>query len=223
MAITGVDSVQSQPAESQTTNTNILGKDHFLNLLVAQLKHQDPLNPMDSTGFTAQLAQFSSLEQLQNVNSTLENMASAQTDQANNQAVYYIGKSVTARGNTVQLGSDLTGQINFELKGDAQAVFVNIYDSFGRYVRNIETGPKSAGYGQIDWDGRDSNGNMVPQGSYTYEMLAVNADNDPVAAESFATGRITGVNFKNGTAYLMADSLEIPLDTVIRVSETTDE
>src|SRR5512145_3299493 len=89
-------------ASSTTSTKNILGKDEFLKMLIAQLKHQDPLNPMDGTAFTAQLAQFSSLEQLQNINTQLTSFTKQQQSLGNTQAVNLIGREVLAKGNAIQ-------------------------------------------------------------------------------------------------------------------------
>ena len=99
--------IQSAAGATTTTTTasakNVLGKDDFLKMMIAQLKHQDPMNPMDGTAFTAQLAQFSSLEQLQNVNTQLTSFTKQQQALGNSQAVNLIGKQVLAKGNTVSV------------------------------------------------------------------------------------------------------------------------
>ncbi len=96
MSITPIDSSAVSTETQTSASAEILGKDDFLNLLVTQLQHQDPLNPAESTEFTAQLAQFSSLEQLNNINDNLKNMELFQTSVTNSQAVSYIGKEITA-------------------------------------------------------------------------------------------------------------------------------
>ena len=113
--------IQSAAGAATTTTTtastkNVMGKDEFLKMLVAQLKHQDPMNPMDGTAFTAQLAQFSSLEQLQNINTQLTSFTQQQQSLGNAQAVNLIGKQVLAKGdavsvdgNPVTLGYNLPG------------------------------------------------------------------------------------------------------------------
>jgi len=88
-------------ATSTTSPKTVLGKDEFMKMLIAQLKHQDPLNPMDGTAFTAQLAQFSSLEQLQNINTQLSSFTKQQQSLGNTQAVNLIGREVLAKGDTV--------------------------------------------------------------------------------------------------------------------------
>jgi flagellar basal-body rod modification protein FlgD len=92
-----------------------MGKDDFLHLLVTQLKAQDPLNPMDSTAFTAQLAQFSSLEQLQNINSTLGTLNASQAESTNSQAVQFIGKTITAVGDSLEVRNGQSEDLHFSL------------------------------------------------------------------------------------------------------------
>ncbi len=99
--------IQSAAGAATTTTTtastkNVIGKDEFLKMLIAQLKHQDPMNPMDGTAFTAQLAQFSSLEQLQNINTQLTSFTRQQQSLGNTQAVNLIGREVLAKGDTIQ-------------------------------------------------------------------------------------------------------------------------
>ncbi len=105
-----------------------MGKDDFLKMMIAQLKHQDPLNPMDGTAFTAQLAQFSSLEQLQNLNTQMTSFTQQQQALGNSQAVNFIGKQVLAKGNTVSVdGNPVT--LGYDLAGDAVSGQVQVYDA----------------------------------------------------------------------------------------------
>jgi flagellar basal-body rod modification protein FlgD len=124
MSIGGLESVQPSTLTASAQKTDILGKDDFLRLLVAQLKAQDPLNPMENTEFTAQLAQFSSLEQLSNVNENLKSLISYQTSTDNSQAVGFIGKTVNANGNlvkTMETGSLTAGEQNIAWDGTDNA------------------------------------------------------------------------------------------------------
>ncbi|MBW1702547.1 MAG: flagellar hook assembly protein FlgD, partial [Deltaproteobacteria bacterium] len=103
MSIAGLDPVSMNNSQLSTPGDSTLGKDAFLNLLVTQLRHQDPLSPMESTQFTAQLAQFSSLEQLSSVNENLGILRIYQASINNSQAVGFIGKTVKASGDSVYL------------------------------------------------------------------------------------------------------------------------
>lgn len=220
MSISGINQTLSRASEPAQKDGKTLGKNEFLSLLVAQLEHQDPMNPMDSTGFTAQLAQFSSLEQLQNVNEGLSKLGNTQSTMSNSQAVGYIGKTVTALGDGLQVDDGSADEIRFNLKGDAAAVFVNIYDGTGNFVRNIELGAMSAGNQGIEWDGMDQTGNAVPNGRYSFEVLAMDAQEEKISVDMYTSGEVTGVTFKNGEAYLSAGNLEIPVSKVIRVTST---
>ncbi len=201
----------------------VLGKDDFLNLLVAQLKNQDPLNPADSTEFTAQLAQFSSLEQLSNINENLEYLQGFQNSINNSQAVSFIGKDVKVNGNSIMLNDGISDAINFELEEDACEVYVNIYDDTGGFVNVIEGGPLSAGEQTINWDGNDKNGNRVFDGKYNFEVLATDADGNMINTKTYITGRVTAVVYKNGISYLVAGDQEVPVGDVIRIAEAKEE
>ena len=209
---TGVDTPSSAPAK-------VLDKDDFLNLLVAQLQHQDPLNPAEGTEFTAQLAQFSSLEQLSNINNNLENMELFQTAMTNSQAVSYIGKEITAQGNAVQLESGRSAACHFELDAPAALAAVTVYDASGGFVRSFETGPLSSGRQSAVWDGTDNNGNLAAPGSYSFEVQAVDADNQSLNVTPLISSVVTGVSFKNQTASLITELQTIAIDDVIDVSE----
>lgn len=225
MATYGLDQVSSKGGQiesSTPSNNQVMGKDDFLRLLVAQLGAQDPLNPMDSTGFTAQLAQFSSLEQLQNINSTLGTIGSSQSVQTNSQAVGFIGKSITAVGDTVQVLNGESHSLQFSLDKDAAGLYIKLYDSQGNFIRQIESGPTGAGQQRLLWDGRDYLGGQAPDGSYSYEVAAIDELGNSVPVTQFASGVVDGVNFKNGQAFLKCGNQEIPMGNVVQVLSSDD-
>lgn len=217
--ITPIDS-NAVSADTQTgAPMKILGKDDFLNLLVTQLQHQDPLNPAESTEFTAQLAQFSSLEQLNNINDNLKNMELFQTSVTNSQAVSFIGKEITAKGNSVQLESGLPVECPFELAGNAALAVISVYDVTGGFVKSFETGPLNSGRQSATWDGTDRNGSPVSDGLYRFEVQAIDANNQAVSVTPLMSSVVTGVSFIDQTASLITDLQTIAIDDVIAVSE----
>lgn len=223
MTISGLNSVQSEANQQAVSQSNDeMGKDQFLQLLVAQLQNQDPLNPMDSTDFTAQLAQFSSLEELQNVNGNLENISAIQSSLNNSQAVSFIGKVVTSSGSEFEKKNGVSDKIYFNLKDDAAVVNIGIYDESGEFVRAIQAGSMNAGEQSVKWDGLDQDDASSPDGKYSYEVLAVDAEGLSVNVTTYSSGRVTGVNFKNGVPYLLANQIEIPLSSVVSVAEPVD-
>jgi flagellar basal-body rod modification protein FlgD len=197
----------------------ILGKDDFLNMLIAQLQHQDPLNPADSTEFTAQLAQFSSLEQLSNIHDSLKHMEQFQASLTHSQAVSYIGKEVTAAGNGLQLKDGQPATCHFELEASAAMTAVSVYDASGGFVNSFETGSLRAGRQSAAWNGLDFNGNQMPPGVYQFEIQAVDATDESVVVTPLMRALVTGVAFKDNTAYLMTDLQKVALQDVIDVSE----
>jgi flagellar basal-body rod modification protein FlgD len=186
---------------------------------VTQLQNQDPLNPADSTEFTAQLATFSSLEELQNINTALEDIGATQTVLTNSQAVDYIGQTITAIGDQFTVMDEATGPLNFNLDGDAAGVYVKIYNQYGEFVRDIELGPMPAGQNSATWDGLDQYGLQAPDGVYHFEVMAVDEEGAMVNATAFTQGTVTGVVYQNGLAYLIAGDQEIPLGNVVEVFE----
>lgn len=220
MSLIGINNVQSAAQTSaQSTQNDKLGKDEFLTMLVAQLQYQDPMNPMDSTGFTAQLAQFSSLEQLESINATLETMTTYQASNDNAQAVQFIGKQVTAVGNMVELDNSGTATMSFDLAEDADAVYIKVYDEAGTFVGDFEVGSLVAGEQQVTWDGRDQNGQSLPEGLYQFDILAVDEEDAQVSATTYSTGVVTGVSYQNGEAYLQTENFLLPISSVVRVDQ----
>jgi flagellar basal-body rod modification protein FlgD len=206
-------------SESYAPEKAVLGKEDFLKLLVEQLKNQDPLSPMESTEFTAQLAQFSSLEQLTTMNKNLEYLQLYQSSINNAQAVNFIGKMVTTSGNSISVNDGIPNKIQFDLDRGASEVSVYVYDSEDNLVATIERGELGSGRQSIIWDGVDSDGNSVPDGTYTFEVSATDTAGEAINASPLMTAEITGVTFKEGTAYLLAGDLEIAINDILEVRE----
>jgi len=218
MITTALDSSNSVAAGLSAPKSNVLGKDDFLNLLITQLQNQDPLNPTDSVEFTAQLAQFSSLEQLGNVNENLVELKNFQASINNSQAVSLIGKTITANGNFIHLTGDGPVNCDFSLDDDAALVVVNIYDSTGEYVTAFEGNNLTAGPNTLYWNGMDKNGNRVADGNYTFEILAADANGRDVGATTYFTGTVDKVTFENNASFLSAGNQKIALADVIQVA-----
>ena len=219
MSVYPVDASNPNASSITSSKDSALGQDDFMNLLVAQLQNQDPLNPMDSTAFTSQLAEFSSLEQLSNVNKNLEYLQMYQSSINNAQAVSFIGKNIDALGDSIQLESSENEEIHFELSANSSSVYVNIYNDSGGLVKIIENGLMGKGKQALEWDGTDNEGNTLPNGKYKYEVMAVDVNGDKVQTVTYISERVTGVTFKDGVTYLMAGGMEIPIGDVIEVTE----
>jgi len=218
--MTPINAIDTTTSDAQSSApAKILGKDDFLNMLIAQLQHQDPLNPADSTEFTAQLAQFSSLEQLSNIHDSLKNMEQFQASLTHSQAVSYIGKEITASGNGLLLEDGQAATCHFELEANAAMTAVSVYDATGGFVNSFETGPLGLGRQSAVWNGMDLDGNPMPPGVYRFEIQAVDAVNQNVTVTPLMGALVTGVSFKDNTAYLITELQTVAIDAVIDVSE----
>ncbi|HOF04132.1 MAG TPA: flagellar hook capping FlgD N-terminal domain-containing protein [Syntrophales bacterium] len=215
--LNGIDNIIAQYGKAKATTqgtTQSLGKNEFLKLLVAQLKNQDPLKPMDGTDFAAQLAQFSSLEQLNNLNEGIKNLGVYQMSQANAQAVNLIGKEVViSKGNTVHANGSPV-DLTYELAGAAKTVDIKIYDAEGKLVDTVTTGDQAAGANKATW-----NGGINHNGTYTFQVTAKGADDRDVAATTLSSGKVTAVSFKNQSIYINVDGREIAFSDVREVKQ----
>lgn len=208
-----------------------MDKDDFLKLLVAQLNHQDPLNPMEDTEMTGQLAEYSSLEQLTNMNTTLDTMLKQTAADQMSTAVSFIGKSVSAKGYTLTKGDGQVSTISYNLGEAVSQLKVNIYDTNGDIVRTDLLGSKEPGVFEYAWDGRDDKGNLVPDGTYSVGMLGEDVDGQQVMVQTEVSGVVTGVVAEDTGFYLrLKDGRyvnfnfvnEVVAETAIDNNENTD-
>jgi flagellar basal-body rod modification protein FlgD len=213
------NAVSTGGSELSAYKSNVMGKDDFLKLLITQLQHQDPLKPTDSTEFTAQLAQFSSLEQLNDVNDNLLELQNFQASINNAQAVSLIGKDITAKGNFVQLTDDLPVGCPISLANDAAVAVVNIYDSTGEFVKAFESPNLSDGRHTLFWDGTDKHGNRAANGNYTFEVLAADSKGENIQATTYYNGTVNKVTFEDNLSYVITDNQKIALGDVVQVSD----
>jgi len=222
MSVNGIDGSSGIQGTGGTQGTyldsQVLGKDDFLELLTTKLRYQDPMNPEDDQEFVAQLAQFSSLEQMENMNMAIQTQLVLTQSTNNALATGMIGRNVVAVGNEIHLGEDGSSEIMFNLESDAD-VTVQIKDSDGSVVKTISAGLLSSGDETITWDGTDNTGNSVAAGSYTYEVTASASDGSTVDATTYTTGLVSGVEFMNGSAFLKVDGMDVSLANVVRVED----
>lgn len=213
-----LDTNSQLPAGLGSTAKHVMGKDDFLKLLVAQMQAQDPLSPMESADFSAQLAQFSALEQMQNVNVNLEDLKQYQVSINNNMTINLIDKNVTAPGNGLLIFDGKADSIFYELGANATSVSVNIHDSDNNLVASIPRGQENAGDHKFTWDGKDFNGKTLPEGSYTFSINAKDNAGSPVAALTYQKSKVTGIGFEDGISYILSGENRINVSDIISVN-----
>jgi flagellar basal-body rod modification protein FlgD len=223
-AIPGINTGPATPPTStDPLGSSTLGKDDFLKLLMAQLANQDPTAPQDDTAFVAQLAQFSTLEQAQGTNSRLDSLLLAEANKNQTDYVNFIGKDVTYSTNSLNHTQGLADVSQGTLGGAANKVTVDIMDSSGNVVRELNLGAQATGPMQIIWDGNNASGTPQPTGTYTVKVTATDASGAAVNCDLHATGTATGVVFNNGIPQLSVNGTQIPMANVTSISERSTQ
>ena len=217
----GIAQAPSAPISQNVLENDALGRDAFLRLLTVQLENQDPLDPMKNEDFVAQLAQFSSLEQLQNINQTLSTDQQANTGvrQAvdSNTAVALIGREVEVPTDTVAYSGDGSLEIGYHVEGPANRVNLQIVDAGGSLIRTLTATSVEAGNASLQWDGRDAEGRKALAGTYSVVPSAFNGQGEAVRISAALVGEVMGVRYEDGAPILTLDGGEVPLYGVARV------
>ncbi|MDP3581475.1 MAG: flagellar hook assembly protein FlgD, partial [Ignavibacteria bacterium] len=181
-------------ASTVSANKSALGKDDFLKLMISQLKNQDPLNPMDGTAYASQLAEFSSLEQLANLNSSIKDSMNANlalTESINNTMVAtLIGKEAKIGGNELQVAGQDNITLGYTMPANVKSATIKIYNEKGAFIKQIENVSINEGSNKLSWDCSDNNGDKLPNGKYTFEVEAKNMNGDSLTIDTFKTGVI---------------------------------
>jgi flagellar basal-body rod modification protein FlgD len=192
-------SAQTQKSDTDKTK-DIMGKEDFLTLLVTQLKNQDPLNPDEPTEFTAQLAQFSSLEQLFNLNDSMEQMATSVGDSQKLSALSMIGKEVTYADSSLNYAGEPV-QLGYSIDGPAKEVMLHLQQN-GATVATIQGTGLTQGNHFVTWDGTTLQGTPAPHGEYTVVVKPMAAE-ESIAAAPLIRSEVTGVDLEGDKGGLL--------------------
>lgn len=206
---------------SSAENHDKLGKEEFLKLLITQLENQDPLDPMDDKEFVAQLAQFSSLEQLTNISKGVDTLKDNNTQDLAG-AVGFIGKEIKAAGDEISKEGDEVSTLYYSMDEPTTGMFFNIFDTHGNMVRTVEMQGRQPGEYEFKWDGKDYTGAPVPDGNYSVSMAAEGGNGEPVMIDTEVAGKVSGVQSNNGESYLrLTDGRMFKFNEVTEVVGTT--
>ncbi|MGE5502965.1 MAG: flagellar hook assembly protein FlgD [Actinomycetota bacterium] len=212
---TGVDGSSQSAASSSKLAQNF---DTFLTMLTTQLKHQDPLSPMDSTQFTSQLVQFASVEQQINANKNLETLIGVQKTNQTAAAIGYLGQTVEIAGSDVPLQGG-KGNFSYTLPSDAKDATVLIRNTDGTLVRKASV-PTDKGRHDINWDGKDDNGNALNDGKYTFQVVANAKDGSTMDVPTTVFGRVTDLSSDTTGTLLSLGGVTTSLDKVLTIRDT---
>lgn len=207
--------IDTGPAANTGIATAASSQQEFLQLLVAQLENQNPLEPQSGAEFVSQLAQFAALEQVALTNEKLSGIQSEQAAAADASLASFVGHEATAAADTISVDDPAAiPPMSVDLDGAIKSGKVLIKDKNGDLVREIPLGASAGGEIPIAWDGKDAKGVAVADGDYSIEIEATSADGTPVEASAQLTGAITALEFINGQPRLRVGGLHIAPGTI---------
>jgi len=218
--VTGLTPIPSKidPKQQIQSDKSSLGKDDFMTLLVAQLQAQDPTNPMEAQDFSAQLAQFSTVEQMFNVNDNLEALQESQIALNNNSVLNLIGKTVNTSGNNFSYGEGASVDLKYNIPTDAKKVTIDILNKANQIVASIEQSDVKAGENAFNWFGLNSQGDEVASGDYTFNINAKDKLGNLIEAETLSVGKVSKVLFDEGVSYAVVNGVKLPTSQITQVS-----
>ncbi len=194
-----------------------LGKEDFLKLLVTQLRYQDPIKPMSNEQFIAQTAEFSSLEQMQEMNSNIRAFIESQRKISKSSAISLIGRNVTVNKSAFSLSSDkASASLTYNLPKDAD-VTITIFDSLNKVIRTVDLGRQRAGTHSYLWDGKTNQNNHAGKGDYSYKITAKDADGKYVTTDNMISGQVEGISFEGDDLLLNIAGASYPLSALAKV------
>lgn len=194
-----------------------MGRHEFLKIFVTQMKNQDPLSPMKGDELAAQLAQFSSVEQLLNLNEQFGSLVTANKESSYLMNATFaqgmIGKSVLTEGNAVQVAETGNPTVSFDVAGMGGSGVLKIYDQTGKLVGTQDLGALKSGRQSVEVDRAD-----LPAGSYTYEV-EVSGSAGTVKATTYTRLRVESVQFGQDGFVLVSGTRRIPMDNIVEIAE----
>ena len=204
---------------------NELNKDDFLKLMLAQMKHQDPTNPLKSHEMAAQMAQFTSVEQLTNINQGIEAMATQKGGHGGGgsyDALGFIGKVASGDSSKIyRVDGDKGHEFGFELMGDALDVNIQVKDAAGNLVKTLELKNLKKGRNSVNWNGVTEDGLQARAGDYYFTVDARTMDGKKIHAQTQFEGRINGVKFSPQGPILLIGERAVRMQDIRQLVDPT--
>ncbi|MBV8046984.1 MAG: flagellar hook capping protein [Paludibacterium sp.] len=227
--LNGTNSNASSTSSSSSTGTNTAQsiQNEFLTLLTTQLQSQDPSNPMQNSQITSQMAEISQVSGMQNLNSTMQSLLQSQLSSQSLIAASTVGHAALVAGSTLGWDANTSGNKTMgavSLASAAQQVTVSIQDSKGNTVRTLSLSDATAGMNSFAWDGKDSSGNVLPAGNYTFTAAATNPGSNgtsqSVTATDYNYKTIAAVSFTSSGApqLVLSDGSTVQMSAVSQIS-----
>jgi len=221
MTVSPTSSTANTPATSQTNAADSMAQlsgnfSTFLTLLTTQLKNQDPTSPMDSNQFTQQLVMYSQVEQQIQSNDNLKTLISQGTTSASSMATTYLGKKVSVTNGEASLSGGVATW-TYSLNATAATNQLTVSNASGKIVY-AGKGETTAGTHTLAWDGKDSNGNALPDGPYKLTVTAADANKTAITASVASAGVVGQIDMTSGTPMLVVGNMELGLGDIAAVA-----
>lgn len=211
---------QDDSKKMRSVGNKEMGKDAFMTLLLTQMKNQDPTSPLKSHEMAAQLAQFTSLEKLHNINTEIVGLRKDQQPDHNFQALNFIGRSITTDNSKIgRLDTADQHDVRFNLPQDAASVKMHIKDANGALIRSLEYKNLKAGKNELRWNGMTEDGRQAPVGDYHVMMEATGNNGRKLGVEMKSEGIISGVNFTPKGPQLLIGKQVVNMSDVKSISD----
>jgi len=209
------------PASTSTTSTssaNSLDFNSFLTLFTTQLQYQDPQNPMESYELASQLAQFSTVAKLTEATSLLTNIQTYATAINNSEMASLVGKDVAAQKSTMDVSSGSVSKLNYMLDSDATDVTVTVSNSDGNTVYTGSKGSQSAGTYEVGWNGKNTSGTTVDDGTYTVKVTSTDSSGTTSTVTTLLTGTVSSCTLNESVPYYtLADGSKVAAANVYKI------
>jgi flagellar basal-body rod modification protein FlgD len=213
-----IDGLPTELTQASNASTSGGGQDQFLKLFLTQLQNQDPLSPQDSAAFVSQLAQFSSVEQLAQVNQRIASLEMTQAGASRASLADLVGRTVTASADAISIDNTQEAPPLFvQLDSPAKDIEVTIKDSSGNIVKTISVASAPSGDLDLHWDGTGQNGAKLPPGEYSIEVSAKNTSGQAINASPILKGVIEALNLSNGNALFEIGGILLPPGAITSV------
>lgn len=188
---TSNQSLADQLKSNSSSSTDLQG--NFLKMLVTQMNNQDPLNPMENSELTSQLAQISTVSGMETLNATMTQLLAQTSASRAMDSAALIGRTVVVPGSEVSVKDGVASRIGIDLPKTADAVSVDVLDADGKVVRTIDLKGQVAGVHDVEWDGKDNAGAVVANGDYTFKVNAT-ADGTSVQPVALVYGKVESIS-----------------------------
>ena len=189
-------SMLADKANPKRAPKNTLGKDDFMKLFIAQMQSQDPLNPQDSSQMAAQMAQFNGLEQMMNVNKTLETMLTSQSTDRAIGMVNYVGKEIDIGNGMLKWDKNKLTKSSFDVEQPLANSFIEVRDSGGQVIAQEDLGNLMPGEHNLKWDGQLKDGTSAGAGIYHFSLTGKTMDGVDIPLPIKSKVKVTGIDLQ---------------------------